>query len=136
MITTNVKGSNLELSSEVRNYLDKRLKSLGKFVDKDDTSVVCDVELERLKHHQHGDVFRAEITLHTRRGTNRAESTGETIEAAIDGVKADVLRELRRAKRKEGHLLRRGGARLKEFTRNISGRGTQLKDFVTRRKQK
>ncbi|HEY4502808.1 MAG TPA: ribosome-associated translation inhibitor RaiA [Candidatus Paceibacterota bacterium] len=131
----NIKGTNLELTADVREYLTKRLRAFEKFLDKDDTSVVCDVELARSTHHQQGDVFRAEITMHTRRGVNRAESVGETVESAIDGVKREVIRELRRAKRKEVHLLRRGGAKLKAFTNSLSERGGQLKDFITRRRK-
>ncbi|HLC22675.1 MAG TPA: ribosome-associated translation inhibitor RaiA [Candidatus Nanoarchaeia archaeon] len=132
----NIKGTNLELTADVREYLTKRLHAFEKFMDKDDTSVVCDVELARSTHHQQGNVFRAEVTMHTRRGVNRAEAEGETIEEAIDGVKSTILRELRREKRKEGHLLRRGGAKLKGFTQSLSERGVQLRDFVIRRKKK
>ena len=136
MITINVKATNIKITSDVRAYLDKRLEALEKFVDEDDTSAVCDVELERSTRQQKGNVFRGEITLHTRSGTYRAEARAETAEAAIDVVKDEVLTTLRRDKRKRGHLLRRSGARLKEFTRDLSARGIAMKDFVIRRRKK
>lgn len=130
MISTNVKGTNIDITPDIRSYLDKRLQTLNKFIDADDTSTVCDVELERDTHHQTGNVFRAEITIHTRRGTNRAEAKGTTAEEAIDKVKKDITRELRRAKKKEQSRERRGGSKLKNFTHSLSERGIRMKEFV------
>lgn len=136
MFTTNIKGTNIELTPDLKAYLEKRFSAFEKFIDKDDTSTVCDVELERSTKHQTGDVFRAEVTMHTRAGTFRAEEKGETPEAAIDAVKDEIQRELRRTKRKRDHLIRRGGARLKEFTRSFSEQGRRLRDFTFWRKRK
>jgi putative sigma-54 modulation protein len=136
MFTINLKGTNLDLTPDIKSYLEKRLASLEKFLDEDDTTVVCDVELERSTKHKTGDVFRGEVTIRTRSGLYRAEANGETAEAAIDTVKDEVMRELRREKRKRIHLFRRGGARLKEFTHDLSARGIQVKDFVIRRRKK
>jgi len=133
MFTTNVKATHIKITPDIQSYLDKRLSSLNKLLDKDDSGVVCNVELERSVHHRRGDVFRAEITLSTRSGVYRAEAKGENIEAAIDGVKGEVMRELRRGKRKREHLLRRGGVVLKDLTHGLSSRGVQMKDFVIRR---
>ncbi len=135
MFTINLKATHITITPDVQNYLDKRLLSLEQFIDKDDSGVVCNVELERFVHHRRGDVFRAEITLSTREGVYRAEAKGESVEAAIDKVKDEVVRGLRRKKRKKIHLLRRGGVALKDFTHNLSARGIQMKDFVVRRKK-
>jgi len=135
MFTTNVKATHIKVTPDIQSYLDKRLFALDKLLDDDDSGIICNVELERLVHHRRGDVFRAEITLSTRSGVYRAEAKGENIEAAIDGVKSEVMRELRRGKRKREHLLRRGGAALKNFTHSLSARGVQVKDFVVRRRK-
>lgn len=135
MFTTNLKATHITITPDVQGYLDKRLSSLEQLIDRDDSGVVCNVELERSVHHRRGDVFRAEITLRTRNGVHRADAKGESIEAAIDKVRDEVVRELRRGKRKRMHLLRRGGAALKDFTHSLSARGIKMKDFVIRRKK-
>ncbi len=135
MFTTNLKATHITITPDIQSYLDKRLSSLEQFIGKDDSGVVCNVELERFVRHRRGDVFRAEITMSTRDGLYRAEAKGESIEAAIDKVKDEVVRELRRKKRKRTHLSRRGGAILKDFTHSLSARGIQMKDFIVRRKK-
>lgn len=120
MITTNIKGTNFELAPDIRSYIEKRMRSFEKFVDKDDTSAVADVEIERSTHHQTGNVFRAEVTMHTCAGTVRAEENGTTPEEAFDKVKHEISRELRRGKNKQNDLMRRGGARIKEMARGIA----------------
>ncbi len=132
MIRFTIKSTNLTVTPDVKEYFYKRMESLEKFVDEDDMSAICDAELERSTHHKSGEVFRGELTLHTRNGTYRAEANGENVEASIDKVKKEIIRELRREKRKRGHLLRHGGAKLKEFTQGIGSRGVQVKDFVIR----
>ena len=132
MIRFTIKSTNLEITADIKEYFYKRMEALEKFVEEDDMSAICDAELERSTRHKSGEVFRGELTLHTRNGTYRAEANGENVEAAIDKVKKEIIRELRREKRKRGHLLRHGGAKLKEVTQSISLRGVQMKDFVVR----
>lgn len=113
---TNVKGTNLELSGQISEYLDKKLDVLTKLFDNSDAAI-CDVELARDTHHAKGDVFRAEMTLQIPRGFFRSAEEGETIYSAIDAAQEEILKELRRSKRKRLHLFRRGAHRLKEMFR-------------------
>ena len=62
---TNVKATQMELTSAISDYLSKRLSALDKFVDPTDDSAMCYVEVGKVSHHhKSGDVFRAEINLH------------------------------------------------------------------------
>ena len=133
----NIKATNIELSPDIRAYLDKRLSSVADFVDKRAPASVCDVEVGKTTRGQrHGDIFRAEINIEMDGVFFRATTEEESLNAAIDKVKDEILRELRRHKRKEVHLLRRGGARLKEMTQTLSVRGARIRGFVERYRRK
>jgi len=76
--------------------------------------VKCDVEVgKRSEHHQSGDIYRAEVNITEDGKLFRAEATGESINAAIDKVRDEMEKQLRRHKKKKDSLLRRGGARVK-----------------------
>jgi len=136
-MNVNIKATNIDLSPDIRLYLDKRLSSVADFVDKRAPASVCDVEVGKTKKGQrHGDIFRAEINIEMDGVFFRAATEEASLNTAIDKVKSEILRELRRYKRKELHLLHRGGAKLKEITQTLSVRGARLKGFVIRNRRK
>lgn len=131
----NIKATNIKLTQEVSDYLDKRLSSLEKLVDPNDTSVMCDVEVGKsTMHHQSGDVFRTEINVKIAGKQFRAVAEEETLSSSIDKAKDDMLRELRRHKNKQIHILRRSGARIKELAYDLYSQGESVKKFLKRRK--
>jgi len=118
-ITT--KATDIELTDELSIYLEKRLRAFEKLLDPNDTSVMCSVEVGRTtRHHEHGAIFRAEVTMHTAGHNFRAEAERETLQNAIDAVQKQILKELRRTKRREQHFFRRGAAKIKNFVRGFS----------------
>ena len=61
----NVKATNIKLTPDISDYIDKRFNSFEKFIASKDTSVLLNVEVGKTTgHHQSGDIFRAEINLH------------------------------------------------------------------------
>jgi len=119
----NIKATNITLTPDISDYLDKRLKSFEKYVDAEDTSILLNVEVGKTTdHHKSGDIFRAEINLHISGRDLRSVSEQETLYSAIDDAKDEMTRELRRHKRKRLHLMRRGGARVKAFMRGVTER--------------
>ena len=116
----NLKGTNIELSPEIKAYLDKRLESLQKFVPNGGQSFIVDVELGRTtRHHHAGDIFRAEINVFIGKKSFRAVSEQADLYIAIDDVKAEITRELGSDKERKISLLRRGGQKFKEFFRRL-----------------
>ena len=112
------KATSLTLTDALVDLLEKRLQTLGKLLPEDETSISCDVELEKITdHHQTGKIYRAEINLRIGGKLYRAESTEERIEDAIDRAKNDLKTELRRSKDKRQSLMRRGGQKLKDLIR-------------------
>ena len=113
-----VKTSNYKLTPESADYLNQRLKALAKFIGKDEDIARCEVEIGRAQgHSEHGNVWRAEINLIHAGITLRAEAVEESVNAAIDEVKDDIIRLLKREKRLHIRLARKGGAWLKRTMR-------------------
>lgn len=114
------KGTNFVLTPDVTSYLNTKLQSLDKFIDPKDESVLVDVEIGRTtRHHQAGDIYRAEININSGSKNFRAEAEAFEILAAIDEMKDQILMELRKNKTKEIHFLKKGGQKLKEFLRGF-----------------
>lgn len=103
------------MTDEVSAYLDEKLIAIEKILsDPDDSTIRWDVELAQTRD-QRAPVFRAEVNIFLNGETLRAESTGETMNAAIDGVKNEMQRQLRKVKSKNSSFLRRGGSQIKKF---------------------
>ena len=112
------KATNLKLTSTISKYLDKKIGALDKLIDPNDTSVLCNVEVERKSQkHKSGELFRSEIKLHIAGATFYAEATAEKLFEAIDETKAQMSKELRRHKGKKTSSIRKGAAKIKEILR-------------------
>ena len=116
----NVKATNIKLTDNIQKYLDKKLSSLDKLINKDDTSVLCEVEVSKIndRHKSGDDLFRSEINLHIAGKNFRAVSEESTLFSAIDETKDQMQKELRRHKEKKEHLMKRGGAKVKDMMRD------------------
>lgn len=115
-MTINYKATNLVLTSDINEYLNKKLDSLGKFIDLGNEAVVAQVEVGKTtRHHQSGEIYRAEINIRVDGKTFRAVSESTEILSAIDMMKDQITQELRRYKTKKLHFLRRSGQKVKKF---------------------
>lgn len=115
---TNIKTTDIKLTPGIREYVEKKIAALDKYIDPDDTTVFAEVEIGRTtEHHQKGRVFRAEIQVSTKGEIFRADSERETLNDAIDSAQSDMARELRRHKNKRADLFRRGATRMKRLFR-------------------
>ncbi|MDP2593475.1 MAG: ribosome-associated translation inhibitor RaiA [bacterium] len=115
MFKTNIKATNVKLTSEIREYLDKKLQSFSKLISPDDPTVILDIELGRTtSRHQSGNIFRAEINLNMKGANLRAESEKANLFLAIDEVRDEVLKELRRNKGRKIARFKRGARTIKK----------------------
>lgn len=111
-----VKTSDFVMTAGVSAYLEEKLASLERLVS--DAAGRCDVELGRsVGHSQNGDVWKAEIVIHQFGERLVAKAEEESVKAAIDIAKDEMLQQLRKGKSKNTSLARRMGARLKKFAR-------------------
>lgn len=111
--------SNTDLTDALREYVETKVDQIEKFLDKNDESIIIDFEIGKTTdHHRQGGFFRAEINLQMA-GSKllRAEVMEEDQYAAIDKVKDEMVREVRRARGKKEALFRRGARRIKKMLR-------------------
>lgn len=111
----NIKGTGIEVSGELRSYVERRLLHAEKFL-KGDSVARTDVELE-YQAMRDGDHYRAEFTTTTSGGLYRAENWGVSMQAAIDLGLGELTLKLGREKKKRLHILRRGAHKVKEYLR-------------------
>lgn len=110
----NIKGTGLSVSADIREYLERKLQHLDKFVT--GATVHCDCELQ-FNQGEREKKCRAEFTLRNNGDTYRAEARGDTIQEAIDLASDELARELSSHKDKKIHVLRRSAVKVKEFLR-------------------
>lgn len=107
------KYNNLEAGEKLANLMDQKLAPLGKLLP-EDAPVSCEVEFEKVSPHQHGRVHRVEANLTVNGVLHRTEAVEETFEQAIDEVRDELNKKLRRSKDKSVSMLRKAGQRVKE----------------------
>jgi ribosomal subunit interface protein len=115
-----VKATGYQMTPDVSDYLDTRLATLEKLLGADAETTRCEVELGRdagnMRHGEH--VWFAEITLRSPGGASvRATNRAASINAAIDDVKEEAERQLRREKQAHIRIMRKSGAALKRLMR-------------------
>ena len=116
----NEKGTNMQITGEIKDYLYKKLDHLNKYLDPADESVLCNVELGKTtNHHKSGDVFRTEINLHIAGKNLRAVSETDELFASIDIAKDEMVRELQTYKDKKVSLIKWGGTKVKNILKGI-----------------
>lgn len=113
----NLKTKNFSLTSSIKNYLEQRLNSLGKFLPIDE-SIFADVDLSKTtKHHKKGDIFRAEVNLKVPGRLIRASAIEWDLRIAIDRVRDDLQKEIKINKEKNISLKKYGGQLFKKIIR-------------------
>lgn len=112
----NYKATGTDLSQELQTLLESKFTSLEKYIG-EATDVKCEVEFEKTAPSENGQVFRVEANLWLNGTMYRADATEDQFEKAIDEVRAELDKELRRAHKKSQSLLKRGGRKLKEMMR-------------------
>lgn len=95
----NIKATNIEMTDTIRDYIEKRIKSLARYTD-DSTVIVVrvNVGMETL-HHQHGNIFKADINFDIPGKTLRAEAEKEDLYAAIDEARDILERQIDKHKK-------------------------------------
>ena len=110
-----IKGTNLELHNDLKEYVNEKIGGLKKFIENenmDSSSVIVRVELAKTtRHHQHGDIYKAEVNLQLPGKTIRAVEESDDIYKSIDSVK-DELREMINSYKRERITKTRRGARI------------------------
>lgn len=117
---TKVKATgSVMLTEELSSHIEKKIKKIAVFL-KNDPTAIAEVEVGTTSNGQRtGDVYRGEVHVTFTGGDAYAEATHNTMHGAIDRAVAEARRELRKSKEKHRTLVKRGGAKVKDFFRNF-----------------
>ncbi|MEX0931056.1 MAG: ribosome-associated translation inhibitor RaiA [Candidatus Paceibacterota bacterium] len=113
--TVNFKKTNADVADTLLDLAEEKLQTLEKFIGEAPT--LCEAEFEKVSNQQSGPVHRFEVNLEVNGKLYRAEATAENFEQAIDEVRNELDKELRRARDKKDTLIRRGGRKIKQMLR-------------------
>ncbi|MEN9405509.1 MAG: hypothetical protein RLY47_468 [Candidatus Parcubacteria bacterium] len=120
MLNITFKATQFEITPAIRAYAEEKVRMIERLLDDRDADAHAEVELEQTtRHHQSGDIFRAEINLHTAQLSLRTEAEEGDLYAAIDVAKDELVEELRRLKEKKSSMVRRGGRMFKDVMRKM-----------------
>lgn len=117
-LNNNLTTTNIEISEETKDYLAKRVKKFEQFIADNTSPAIADIELERMTGQQSGEIFRAEVNLKAGDVYLRAEEEAEDIRTAIDEVREEMVRQLRKEQEKQREQARSGAREAKEKLRN------------------
>ncbi|HEX9664317.1 MAG TPA: ribosome-associated translation inhibitor RaiA [Patescibacteria group bacterium] len=106
-----IKGTNIKLTPEIKDYIDQKLNSLDKFV-KGILEALVEVG-KTSQHHRTGQVFRAEADLRLPGKVLRAEAVAGDLNTAVNQVKDELQRQLKKYKNRQEAKSRRGQRVLK-----------------------
>lgn len=98
-----IKSTNLDLTPSLNTYIENKLGTLARLVQKFDSEGSADIRVEvarTTRHHHKGEVFMAEINLHLGGKTLRISENNEDIRKAIDIAKSKLRLEIEKFKSK------------------------------------
>lgn len=115
-----ITGVHMEMTDAIREYAFEKMKTLEKFVPKDDTTAKISLELSKTtNHHTHGDFFQAEAQLRVRGKSTTLRTTQDDLYKAVDILKDMLGRELAQHKDKELSVFRRGAHKVKAMFKKL-----------------
>ena len=118
--TINYKFNDLPEAQQLTDLVEQKCAAFDKYLH-GKSSAVCDVEFEKVAPRQNGQVHRLEVNLMIDGTLYRAEATEESFEKAIDEVRDELDKELRRAKEKQATIDKQAGRAAKEQL--VTGQG-------------
>jgi|SRR3989344_167472 len=96
-----LKATNVDLTESLKAYVDEKLGGIEKFAGRWDAEGLVEVWVEvgrTTRHHQKGNVFRAEADLRLPKKILRAEDEDFDIRVAVDRVRDKLEREIEKYK--------------------------------------
>jgi putative sigma-54 modulation protein len=120
-MNTNIKATNIDLTSAINDYVIKRLSSFKKFVKEGE--IIAYIEVGKTtNHHKQGDIFRAEFNIEISGNKFYSFSEKEDLYSAIDEAKEEIFRQITNNKDKRQTLFKRGAKSVKKMLKGISDR--------------
>lgn len=108
-------ASNIELTEAINDYLEKKLNLIEKHIKTKEAEVIADIELAKTVGGQNsGDsLYKAEITLMIGGDQYRYVAEEHELYAAIDKMKDEIVRSLRKGRERKRDRFKRGAIKFK-----------------------
>ncbi len=122
----NLKGTNMELTPAIKDYVLKKVTNLEKLLSKIEEGkerVLVNFEVAKAtNHHKAGLVFHADCLINIAGADFYASADKEDLYEAIDDVKSILFTEITKDKDKRRTLLHRGARSVKKMLKGLSKR--------------
>lgn len=113
-----IQAKNIEHTEAIDAYVTKKLAELDRLLEPKEREEVAHVELAKTtNHHKRGKVYYAEITFHLKKKDFRAAEEGEDLYEAIDLMKDEIVREVKRHRERARTRTKAGGREMKRRMR-------------------
>ncbi len=115
----NIKTTNIELTPQLRQYIEEKIGELDKFIQHIDGCVEAWVEVGKpsFRHRKREDAFYVEVNIRLPGQGVRSVAKGSDLNLTIDQVKDELQRLLKRYKGKREAKLKRGARTFKKIMR-------------------
>lgn len=121
-MTTNIKATNMELTSAVSDYVNKKIESIDKFVSEyQDVNIYVEVG-KTTNHHKQGDHFKAEFNVDIDGEKFFTDSEKSDLYKAIDDAKDQLIKIIKNGKKRKSTLFKRGAMSVKKMIKGVSSR--------------
>jgi putative sigma-54 modulation protein len=121
----NLKGTNMEVTEAIRDYVLKKVTNLGKLLSKiegNNKNVLVNFEVGKsTNHHKSGDVFHADCLIKINGEEFYASADEEDLYLAIDDVKESLFGEISKNKDRKRTLFTRGARHIKNMMKGLRG---------------
>jgi ribosomal subunit interface protein len=109
----------IELEKKIEEYIGKKVSSLESILGQSEDNF-CDFRIGMNSgSHKNGKIFFAEATIATDGKNYGARSEAENLMEAIDDLKDEIGKKIRRHKGKKMSMTKKGGRMVKDFLRKI-----------------
>ncbi len=115
----NVKGTNIELTEAIKDYVLKKVTNLGKLLTRIEDAqgkVMVSFDVGKsTNHHKGGDVFHADCKINIDGKEFYGSADKEDLYQAIDAVKESLYNEINKNKDRTQTLMKRGASKMKRM---------------------
>jgi len=121
-MTIKIKATNMELTSAISSYVNKKAEAIERFVPEGE-EVIISVEVGKTtKHHKQGDYFKAEFDVSLNGENFFTDSEKSDLYKAIDDAKDELIKRIKNNKKRKNTLFKRGAVSIKKMLKGFSKR--------------
>ncbi len=121
-MSTNIKATNMELTTAINDYVEKKIDSIKKFVTSEKELDVYVEVGKTTNHHKQGDYFKAEFSVLIDGENFFTDSEKSDLYKAIDDAKDELTKRIKNNKKRKITLFKRGATSVKKMIKGISKR--------------